>query len=47
MYAMFMSHSQFADLRMAIDKYGIYRQRRLLSRFMPIVVYRGYEWWHG
>ncbi|BBB99390.1 hypothetical protein [Bradyrhizobium elkanii] len=43
----YMSREAYIDLRQAHDPYGIYRQRRFMSRVLPdVVIYRGDEWWH-
>ena len=43
----FVSREAYIELRRAHDPYGIYRQRRMMSKVLPdIIEYRGDEWWH-
>jgi len=40
------SPSFIEQLHLASDRFGIYRERRLLARHLPFVrEYRGEEWW--
>ncbi len=41
-----MSREAYIDLRLSLDPYGIYRQRKLMQAVLPeTMIYRGDEWW--
>jgi hypothetical protein len=46
---MFVIHpNQLQDLRLVVDRFGIYAQRKALQRAGIVSpIYRGDEWWHS
>jgi len=35
------------EMRLVMDRFGIYAQRRAMARVLPgVVIYRGDEWWN-